>query len=332
MPQSSDSPRVEQLKLEAERSRAELAQTVHQLRGAVSGARADLGDRIAPETIKAEIGDFVRLRGARLWDAARQNPLQAAAFGAMAAYPAAALARRIPAPLMMIGAGLFLMSSETGRNLSQKAAERAGNLTEQGQRLAQDWTDASTDALASVAEQVSSVGDSIRSSVSETTESASRTAARIRSNIADGIDDLQRSSANAQERAGNASDLLQKSADVLANWARNNPMTAAAIGMAVGGLVASALPVTPVESRLAESASGDVRRRLGEAAAQGVTTATEAADRIAARTSQQGLTPEAIGEAARDYGERALKVAKAAADAALSSPTPHNDSQTPAGG
>ena len=107
----NDSRSVEDLKRDAERSRAEFTQTVHQLRNTVSDATADLRERLAPETIKADIGDYVRTRGERIVEAAQQNPLQAAAIGAIAAYPVAALMRRIPTPIMMIGAGLFLLSS-----------------------------------------------------------------------------------------------------------------------------------------------------------------------------------------------------------------------------
>ena len=99
---------------------------------------------------------------------------------------------------------------------------------------------------------------------------------------------------------------------------------AAAAGMAAGAFVASALPVTRIETRIAETATGDLRRRLGDAAAQGAS----AVDQITERASQQGLTPQAIADAARDFGERALKIAEAAAGAALA----HDDSHIPAGG
>ncbi len=333
MPHSSDSRSVENLKREAERSRRELTQSVHQIRDAVSDATSDLSAKIAPRTIKANIGDYVRARGEDMLEAARRNPLQAAAVAAIAAYPGMAIARRIPAPLMMIGAGLFLMSSEAGRDLSRRATEGAGDLAEQGQRMAQDWRKHSADTLASV-------GASIRSSVSETAGAASQYAAQTRSDIADGIAASQRDmrdaahglTSSARDLGGNAVGSTNATAVALANWARENSMMAAAIGMAAGGLVASALPVTRAEARLTETAGGDLRRRLRDAESQGVTTATEAVEQIHERTSQQGLTPQAIAEAARDFGERALKVAEAAADAALSRADGQNDSPNPAGG
>ena len=161
---------VEDLKRDAERSRAEFTQTVNKLRDTASDAASDFRERLAPETIKADINDYVRTRGERVVEAARQNPLQAAAVGAIAAYPVAALMRRIPMPIMMIGAGLFLMSSETGRNISQKATERAGDLAERGRQMASDLRDKSSDAVAGVAEQASSVGASIRGAVSDASD------------------------------------------------------------------------------------------------------------------------------------------------------------------
>jgi hypothetical protein len=284
-------------------------------------------------------------------DAARQNPLQAAAVGAIAAYPLLALARRIPAPIMMVGAGLFLMSTETGRSLSQKATERAGDLADEGARMAHDLRDRSADALASVAEQASSMGASIRGAVSETADSAGRHIDDVRASMADGAVEAQRTvrdatkdaSSGAQalrqnldQRAHDAVGAVQKSAgaaaDGLMRWARENPALAAAAGMAVGGFVASVLPVTRVEARVAETAAGDLRRRVSDAAAQGMTAATGAVAQIAQRVGEQGLTPEAIGEAARDFGGRALKVAEAAAGAVGARPTGHDDSSIPAGG
>jgi hypothetical protein len=290
--------------------------------------------------------------------AAQENPLQAAAVAAMVAYPAMALARRIPPPLMMMGAGLFLMSSQSGRTLSHKATERAEDLADQGRKMAHDLRDRSADAVAGVAEQASSIGRSVRSSVDEAVEAIGRAAGDLRSGVADraseskhsirdaahgvqdaahGVQDTAQDMArDVNARARNAMGSFQQStretADNLVRWARENPMMAAAIGMAVGGLVASAIPVTRVEARVAETAAGDLRRRLGDAAAQGMTNATGAMDEIAQRASQQGLTPEAIADAAREFGERALKVAEAAAGAALSRSNGHDDSNIPAGG
>jgi hypothetical protein len=331
----NDSRSVEDLKRDTERSRAEFTQTINQLRGTVSDAAADLRDRLAPETIKADIGDYVRTRGERMMEAAQQNPLQAAAVGAIAAYPVAALMRRIPMPIMMIGAGLFLMSSQTGRNLSQQATERAGDLAEQGRQMASDLRDRSSDALAGVAEQASSVKASIHGAVSDASDALRRSASEMRSDMADSTAQATGTARHfadkAQQTASDAMDSLRNpgaSFESLTRWASENPLLAAAAAMAVGGFVASALPVTRLETRIAETATGDLRRRLGDAAAQGVS----AVDQITERASQEGLTPQAIADAARDFGERALKIAEAAAGAALANAHGHDDSHIPAGG
>jgi hypothetical protein len=331
----NDSRSVEDLKRDAERSRAEFTQTVHQLRSTVSDAAADLRGRFAPETIKADIGDYVRTRGERMVEAAQQNPLQAAAVGAIAAYPVAAIMRRIPMPIMLIGAGLFLMSSQTGRNVAQKAGERAGDLAERGRQMATDLRDKSSDAVAGMAEQAQSVGASIRGAVSDASDAVRGMAHDIAHSAVDAAAQTGKTVSGtarqftdtAQHSASDAMDSLRNpgaSFDGVVRWARENPLMAAAAGMAAGAFVASALPVTRIETRIAETATGDLRRRLGDAAAQGAS----AVDQITERASQQGLTPQAIADATRDFGERALKIAEAAAGAALA----HDDSQIPAGG
>jgi hypothetical protein len=337
VPQRSNSHEVEHLKRETERSREELAQTVSQIRGVVSDATADISESIAPDAIKANIGDFVRTRGEDMLHTARQNPLQAAAVGAIAAYPVMALVRRIPAPLMMIGAGLFLMSSETGRALSQKAADGAGDLADQGRRMAHDWRDKSAEALTSVAEQASSVGASIRDAANEATGGARRYAEEMGSALEDGMagssQGMRSQGQNARDLGGNAINSLQRSTgaatDALTGWAQANPLLTAALGLAVGGLLASVLPVTRAETQLVESTG--VRRRLSDAASQGVSAAAEAVSQIAERASEQGLTPQGVADASRDFGERALKVAEAAAGAALSPAGQQDNRQPPAG-
>ena len=133
----TDARSMEQIRRDAERARADLTDTVQQLRDSVSGAASDVRQRFSPESIKED-----------LLGAARRNPLQAAAVGALVAWPAMRIARSIPLPVLMIGAGLFLTGSRTGQDLSRKAVERASDLAGEARRKAHDLTDAASDAAA----------------------------------------------------------------------------------------------------------------------------------------------------------------------------------------
>src|SRR6185437_7773788 len=90
---------------------------------------------LSPESIKAEVSDYVRSRGERLVEdvtaAARRNPMQAVAVGAGIAYPLLRLARAIPMPVLLVGAGLFFAGAKTGQSAIQKASDVASDLSDE---------------------------------------------------------------------------------------------------------------------------------------------------------------------------------------------------------
>ena len=110
---------LQQIKRETEQTRAGLTDTVEELRTSVTETVSDIRERIRPEVIKAEVSDYIKGRGEQLLNdvtaAARRNPMQAVAVGASVAYPLLRLARAIPLPILMVGAGLFLAGSKLVR-------------------------------------------------------------------------------------------------------------------------------------------------------------------------------------------------------------------------
>src|SRR5712672_4827476 len=140
--QKSANPSLGELRRETEQTRAGLTQTVEQLRTSVSETASDIRQRLSPESIKAEVSDYVRSRGERLVEdvtaAARRNPMQAVAVGASVAYPLLKLARAIPMPVLMIGAGLFFAGSKTGQSVTQKASDVVADLSEEVGRRARE--------------------------------------------------------------------------------------------------------------------------------------------------------------------------------------------------
>ena len=117
---------LHQIKRETEQARAGLTDTVEQLRSQVSETASDIRHRISPDAIKTEVQDYIRSRGEHLRDsvtrAARDNPMQAMAVGVSVAYPLFRIARSIPLPVLMIGAGLYFAGSKTGQATGRKAS------------------------------------------------------------------------------------------------------------------------------------------------------------------------------------------------------------------
>ena len=120
----ADTRSLQQIKRETEQTRAGLTNTVEQLKTSVAETANDIRHRISPDAIKAEVSGYIRSRGEQLLNdvtsAARRNPMQAVAVGASVAYPLLKLARAIPFPVLMVGAGLFFAGSKTGQAAHRK--------------------------------------------------------------------------------------------------------------------------------------------------------------------------------------------------------------------
>lgn len=336
MPQT-DNRNLEQIRRDADRTRADLTETVQQLRETVSDAASDVRQRFSPDAIKDNI----------VASAAR-NPLQAAALGALVAWPALRLVRAIPLPVMMIGAGLYLTGTKSGQRFSRSVADSAGDLADQARRQAHDMTDAAAETATDITERATRMADQLRRQAEDTAQAATgavsdaagRAAALASeavsaSGAAGGAEALASGARDGLEMAGQTMRAARRdvasSAESLVAWGKANPLLLAGIGMAVGGFVASALPPTDTERSVVGTASeaAKMAARQGVNAAVGV--AASAAVDMARRAAEQGLNPERFKETAQDYGERAMKVAQATADAAMGQQGDHGQKQSRAG-
>jgi hypothetical protein len=109
---------LDQLEREAERTRAELLNTVEELR-----------DRVSPSHVKEDVKQYARSTGqdflSNMVEKARENPLQAAAIAAAVAYPTWHMIRTIPLPVLLLGAGAVL-AGQVRNGGAQGLAERFG--------------------------------------------------------------------------------------------------------------------------------------------------------------------------------------------------------------
>lgn len=174
--QQTVNPTLQELQRETEQTRAGLTETVEQLKTTVAETASDLRHRISPEAIKAEVSDYVRSRGERIVQdvtaAARRNPMQAVAVGASLAYPLLRLARAIPLPVLMVGAGVFFASSKAGQSATQKASDLVSDLSDKVRQGSHDLTeqvsssvnkakDSAADRVERVADMISTGADRI---------------------------------------------------------------------------------------------------------------------------------------------------------------------------
>jgi hypothetical protein len=165
---------LHQIKRETEATRAGLTNTVDQLRSTVTDTATEIRDRLRPEAIKAEVSDYFKSRGEQFLsdvkEAARRNPLQAVAVGASMAYPLLRMARAIPVPILMIGAGLFFAGSKTGSDLTQQASDVAKDLAESARQQTQELADQVVQASADARDYASTAVDKVTGAVADGTE------------------------------------------------------------------------------------------------------------------------------------------------------------------
>jgi hypothetical protein len=374
-----------------------LTNTVEQLRTSVADTASDIRERISPAHIKAEVSQYIRSRGEQLLDdvttAARKNPMQAVAVGASVAFPLLRLARAIPLPILMLGAGVFLAGSKTGKAVTQKASNVAADLADQAARRAHELGDQVGEQVSAAKSYSSEQIDRLSGAVSGGTDDVSRAASATGARLASGTEQLKGSAAStAAELADRATELRDQgvrmaasAADAVKDFAANaasvgrqvadttrdvgtdavrtvrdtasdlsdrasktisqtgktisqtieqNPLLVAGVGLVVGGLIASLIPRSSVETGVAGATNNAVKRYARSAAAQGLdvarNTAAEMYDEATRQAESEGLDPEALDQTARDLGQRLRRVADKAVTTAFE-PAQDNHQSGPQG-
>jgi ElaB/YqjD/DUF883 family membrane-anchored ribosome-binding protein len=357
---------LSELQHDAARSRAEFTDTVDQLRSKVADTVTDFRARVSPDAIKAEASDYFRAKADDLVEKARRNPLQAAAIGLGVAYPVMGIVRSIPAPVLMVGAGLYLLgSSSASRKLGAAAdqlSEQAGAGSDALRKNAHDIRDLAADSLTSAREAISAGMGSLKqqSSIAGATladgvDQLKDSAANFASSASDNVDDIRR---RATDAYGAASDGLREGAATTGSFARNaaggvtdfaadtahtvrnraveasqratsminetiqqNPLLVGGLGLAVGMLIASALPQSDTEKSAFSRAGVAARRQANDLASKGFDAAKGLAVGVMADVAEQavreGLSGTDLNAAADDLGRRVRKVAESATGAAL---------------
>jgi len=192
---------LQQIKRETEQTRAGLTNTVEQLKASVAETASDIRHRISPDAIKAEVSDYIRSRGEQLMNdvtsAARRNPMQAVAVGASIAYPLLKIARAIPFPVLMVGAGLFLAGSKTGQAATQRASDMAADLSDEMVRRAHDLSGQVQDTASSAKNYASDQYERISSAVAGGSSQVKGAANAAGASIASSSDKIKESAVAA---------------------------------------------------------------------------------------------------------------------------------------
>jgi hypothetical protein len=335
MPSSHD-PSIEELRAQAELSRAALAANVTELRGRVARVTS-------PANIKAEARAYVRHERESIVDKLRQrasdNPLQAAAVVAAAAYPALSLARAIPVPLMLIGAGLFLTTrrgqdsaaamtdkmndagrrvSETVSEMTESVTQTAGKMTDSVAQTASDMTNKMT---ARVTETVSGLRDQAASAAG-TISAGAKSMLPHAATSGDGTEAVtSRLATMASDSMHDISSRASRARSSATRFASDNAVLLAGVGVLAGALLAASFPVSNAENRVLGPGKRKVKDAARAAAAMGMDKAgavvADAVESVGSAAAREGLDGSSLQQAVGDLTEKARAVAERSVDAAL---------------
>jgi hypothetical protein len=292
---------IESLRQKSEQRRAELKETISQLSQTLSDTTDEIKTTLSPRHLTEEARSYAKERGEQVVDTIRENvvkhPLQAMAIGAVAAYPLLGLARKVPVPLALIGAGL-LLSRKGGGSIGTRLANGKPTNGEGG------FSDAIRLTLAETQNSVAAVGTRAKDAIASGAASAASGAASAAADVAD-------RATRAGEQAG----------DTIARLVQRNPLIIGGVAMAVGGFIAASLPASRMEERAVGEAGAALKRSGRKMTAEAIKSVkarvAAVADDMSAAAHAEGLTPEALDEAVSATADKVRSVAERAVDAAL---------------
>jgi hypothetical protein len=314
---------MQELRRESEQSRAELAATVDQLRERISDTAEDIRHKVSPQHIRAEVSDYLSHK-TQSWvetikQRAMENPMQAIAAGTAIAIPVLRLARGSSLPLLMMGAGLAL-TSKTVRDRAAEAAapamDRAREMLDDAAERAQAFRGDVKDGLSSAQSQAASMANDAQNTAAGVAADLRSRAAQATSTVSDklrsGMDAAKDAAVTAPAKAGQ---VIGENAAVIGG-----------VGIAIGAIIAAALPQTDAEAKVMGQAGDSVKQVAGEAAQSGFEAAKDAAMSAADAATKNKPQTDLGGPASHMTQNMADKL-KEAADGVVRRPS--NPSRNP---
>lgn len=264
----------EQLEREAEATRAQVADTLEELRSRISPGQ--VVDQLVDYAREGGAGDFVRNLGRDL----RSNPLPIALIGAGIAWLIAANGK---SPRRSSGPDASAEFGDTATGVAGDAAWRA-------RRAAGDFGDDVADAAGRLREGAgsaagrlsdsaraagSAIGDAARGASSRVSDAASQ-AASAAASFGETASSTYRSAAQtateAAQRVGDTAAAMSRgtveASRSLIDFAKEQPLVLAGIGLAVGAAIGAALPSTETENRLMGETSDEMKDAAQKLAAE----------------------------------------------------------------
>jgi ElaB/YqjD/DUF883 family membrane-anchored ribosome-binding protein len=291
--------------LSSERSSQDLSREADESRAQLSSTLDTLKERLTPGQIFDEIfegsGENANRMLRNLGAALRDNPVPAVLVGAGIAMWATGTSP---------GLGGFGRKSygRNGAGVRGSSSYRGYGGSEHDSGRYRDRSGQQDDSMMSgLADKARKAASSVGDALSGAAESASQMAGDAR----DGM-------SSAMDRMSDTGSAMSRQASGIANLVTDQPLLAAAIGIAAGAVLGAALPATRLENEWMGETGEAVRDRAGSFASEQFEAVTEAARATARDVTKeakaQGLTPEEAMEATGSIGDKLAAVGDKAAD------------------
>jgi hypothetical protein len=195
--------------------------------------------------------------------AARRNPMQAVAVGASLAYPLLRIARSVPLPILMVGAGLFFAGSKSGQSITQKASDMASDVSDELGRRGHDLSAQVGATIGSAQGAVSNVAERVGEALSGGADQV-RTATSPAAELGL-VDRLKDSAASAGEAINTRVSGMKDGASELGSSAMESTRNAAAGAASAARSVASSATDAGLEAaRDVRDKAADYSNRAGK--------------------------------------------------------------------
>lgn len=309
-------PGLDPMEDKVERDRAALVSTVETLRARVGATADGYRRRFSPEGMRDGANAY-------LAEQLRERPLQSVAVAAAAAYPVLRLVSKIPAPIMLLGAGVALAgrggSAEPRTQIDMRVAHGEAHLNDGPDYRDPDVTTPGGDGTAHGGGTADGGGtlDRAQAAVSGAAQGVTDTASGLASQVGDTasqmLDEGARAAADLRQSALDAGETLadatREGADEVLRTIQRHPFATAGVSLLIGGALAAMLPRSRVEDRYLGETADEARARAREAARQ----AAESARRVAAAAREEAVDQDLTPQAARETAARAAQQARKAA-------------------
>ena len=235
-----------------------------------------------------------------LSEAIRQNPVPAALIGVGIAW------------LFMGGRHTVLggASRSAFRGLGH-GAQQAGGAAYQGAKSVGELASAGVNMLAEGATQAGSraanAARTATDAIGDTIQQTTATMADVASSAAGRISHIGEMEQSTQSNI-DSPDLGRHFKDTLSDLFARQPLLVGAIGLAIGAGIAASMPASEAEERLMGDTADIAKERAGELWRDTKQRAADTASRGLEEARKQGLTPEAVGDAARAVASKVIGV------------------------